>query len=230
MKTRFLTTVLVPLMLVCVGTSSAEERIHNLPFDRIEAGVATQVILIPDNVYHVEVKGSKEDVRDTYSELVSGKVKVFVKRDKEIRRDYNAVVEIHYKGQLREIEAHSAAEIRSMGATVKAGNLEIKASSAAKIELDVKCDELNLDVSSAADVTLTGTAKNIDVDCSSAATADLQNLKVDTADIDVSSTGKVTVNANTIDADVSSVGTLRYVGSPNFSKLETSTGGSVKQL
>ena len=111
---------------------------------------------------------------------------------------------------------------------VKSDRLELSASSAGNIKLEVYAKEINADISSSGDITLTGEADMLKADLSSAGDLKAYDLKAREADISVSSAGDADMNVSEkITARASSAGDINYKGDPKYVDAHSSSAGGI---
>jgi hypothetical protein len=132
--------------------------------------------------------------------------------------------------QLEKLSASSAGNIYSQG-VIKTSSLEVGASSAGNIEIEVEATgEVELSASSAGEIEIKGTARSLEADASSAGEIDAYDLEAESATVEASSAGSVKVNVkDALTANASSGGSIRYRGNPSKSITNSSSGGSVKK-
>lgn len=172
----------------------------------------------------VEVSGARLD--EVVTEVVGSTLRIEMRGGNY--RNSSIKVYVTYV-LLEKISASSASGVFSDG-PIKAPHLEINASSAATIELNLVVDHVSVDVSSAAEVMLEGTAKSLQADASSAGAVDAYDLVVDDVNGAASSAGSIKTTANRqINAEASSGGSIRYRGNPTKTNTSASSGGSVKK-
>jgi len=111
---------------------------------------------------------------------------------------------------------------------VKVNRLELSASSAGDIKLELYTKELDINISSSGDMTLTGEADILDADLSSAGDLNAYELRVREADISVSSAGDANINVTEkITARASSAGDISYTGNPKYVDAHSSSAGGI---
>jgi hypothetical protein len=111
---------------------------------------------------------------------------------------------------------------------VKSDRLELSASSAGNIKLEVYAKEIKVNISSSGDVSLTGEVDNLEADLSSAGDLNANDLKTREADISVSSAGNADINVSEkITARASSAGDINYRGNPKYVDAHSSSAGGV---
>lgn len=207
-----------------------ELRLEGVAFNQIETGTAVRVFLVPDSRNYLEVIGTDEEIRFTQTKHKGDEIEIYLRNPEDRGRgisDYDGYVVVHYSGVIDEIEAHSASSVSNDGYRLSVRKLSVDASSAANIDLEIECDDLEVDVSSAANITLAGYAKKTEVDASSAASVNLEELDVDFAEVEASTSANVVVNAKSLELEASTGASIRYKGNPAMRRMETSTGGSI---
>jgi hypothetical protein len=111
---------------------------------------------------------------------------------------------------------------------INGDKLELSASSAGDIKLDIKANKVDIDISSSGDITLTGDADMIRADLSSAGDLKAYDLQTREADISVSSAGDADVNVSEkITARASSAGDINYKGDPKYVDVHSSSAGGI---
>lgn len=111
---------------------------------------------------------------------------------------------------------------------INSDELELSASSAGNIKLEVNAKKVDLDISSSGDITLTGETDKLRADLSSAGDLNAYDLKSRVADISVSSAGNADVNVlERITARASSAGDVNYKGDPKYVDAHSSSAGGI---
>jgi hypothetical protein len=129
--------------------------------------------------------------------------------------------------ELNTIRTTSAGDV--IGETpVNSDKLELSASSAGDIKLDITAKEIRINISSSGDMTLTGEADFLEADLSSAGDLNAFGLKVREADVSVSSAGDADIYVSEkITARASSAGDINYMGNPKYIDSHSSSAGSI---
>jgi hypothetical protein len=142
-------------------------------------------------------------------------------REAEKERVYVTMKEIN------SVATSSAGDV--MGESpVRSERLELSASSAGDITLEIYAKEVKADLSSSGDMTLRGETDNLNADLSSAGDLNAYDLKAREADISVSSAGDADVNVtDKITARASSAGDINYKGDPKYVDVHTSSAGGI---
>jgi hypothetical protein len=142
-------------------------------------------------------------------------------RKAERKRVYVTMKEIKY------LSTSSAGDM--IGETpVRTENLELNASSAGDIKLEVYAKNVEVNISSSGDMTLTGEADILEGDLSSAGDLNAYDFKVREADIDVSSAGGADIYVTErLRANASSAGDVNYKGNPKYLDSHSSSAGGI---
>jgi hypothetical protein len=111
---------------------------------------------------------------------------------------------------------------------VNSDKLELSATSAGDIKLEVNSKEIEIDISSSGDITLSGETDILKADLSSAGDLNAYELKSREADISVSSAGDADVYVTErIRARASSAGDVNYKGDPKYVDAHSSSAGGI---
>src|SRR5512133_3608697 len=190
---------------------------------RVSSGV--DVYLKQGNDISVNVEADENLHEYIITEVKNGILNVYVDnvsiRDAERKR-----VNVTMK-EINSIRTTSAGDV--IGETpVRADNLELSASSAGNISLDVTADEIEVDISSSGDITLKGEAGTLDANLSSAGDLNAYDLKVKNADVSVSSAGDADIYVSEkLTARASSAGDINYSGNPKNVDAHSSSAGGI---
>lgn len=223
---RIVISILAVLWSLAVTAQQSEIRSIG-SFKGIKAGEAIDVYLKKGDKESVKVEVSGVSLSDVLTELSGGYLKIHM-RDGNYHGRRDVKVWVTYV-ELDKISASSASNVFSEG-PIKAGTLDIHASSAASIEISVDGGSLTIHASSAGDIMLEGKAKSIQAEASSAGEIDAYNLSVESAEANASSAGSIKLNVSTeLEAQASSGGSIRYRGNPSKTNTNSSSGGSVKK-
>jgi Putative auto-transporter adhesin, head GIN domain len=111
---------------------------------------------------------------------------------------------------------------------INSDRLELSASSAGDIKLEVKAGKIDVDISSSGDITLSGETDFLRADLSSAGDLKAYDLRAREADISVSSAGDADVYVSEkLTARASSAGDINYRGDPKYVDSHSSSAGGV---
>jgi len=131
--------------------------------------------------------------------------------------------------KIRSLKTSSAGDL--FGETpVKGDFIELAASSAGNMKLEIYAREISLNISSSGDMTLSGETDVLDADLSSAGDLNAFELQVKEADVSASSAGDADINVTErITARASSAGDINYRGNPKYVNVHSSSAGSISR-
>lgn len=194
------------------------------PFTGLKVSSGIDVYLTQGNNTSVTLEAD-ENLHDyIITEVRNGILNVYSEaniRDAERKRAYITMKEIN------SLRTTSAGDIIGES-PIKAGKLELSASSAGNIKIDVTATEIHLDISSSGDITLNGEAGMLEADLSSAGDLNAYDLEVKEADVSVSSAGDADIHVtDKITARASSAGDINYRGNPKYVDAHSSSAGGI---
>jgi len=199
-----------------------ERNAENFTGVRVSTGI--DVYLKQGNNEAISVEADENLHEYILTEVRDGVLHVYTEvniRKAERKRVYVTMKEVS------SVRTSSAGDV--IGETpIKCDKLELSASSAGNIKLDVNAKEIEADISSSGDITLTGEADMLKADLSSAGDLNAYDLKVREADISASSAGNAKINVSEkITARASSAGDINYQGNPKYVDAHSSSAGGV---
>lgn len=207
------------------GQKKQERKLSD--FDAVTVSSAINLYLKQGSETKAVVEVDGIDLERVLTEVSGGKLRISLRKNNTYRSTHVKVY-LTYK-HLEYISASSAADVYSES-VIKTDDLEINASSAASMELDIDVKDLEMAVSSAGDIELKGRAIDISGTASSAGDIDAFDLVCKTADVRASSAGGIRINVTgEIEARASSGGSVKYKGNPSTSNTDSSSGGSVRK-
>jgi Putative auto-transporter adhesin, head GIN domain len=194
------------------------------PFTGVSVSTGIDVYLKQGNNEAISVEADENLQEYILTEVRDGVLHVYTEvniRKAERERVYVTMKEVN------SVKTSSAGDV--FGETpVKSDRLELSASSAGDIKLEVYAKEIKADISSSGDITLTGETEMLNADLSSAGDLNAFDLKVREADVSASSAGDADINVSEkITARASSAGDINYMGNPRFVDSHSSSAGGV---
>jgi citrate lyase gamma subunit len=189
---------------------------------RVSSGI--DVYLKQSDNESIEVEADENLHEYILTEIRDGVLHVYTEaniREAEMKRVYVSMKEVN------SLKTSSAGDI--IGETpVKTEKLELSATSAGDIKLEVNVEEIEANISSSGDVTLTGKADILNADLSSAGDLNAYGLEVREADVSASSAGDADINVSErLIARSSSAGDVNYRGNPKYVDAHSSSAGGV---
>ena len=189
---------------------------------RVSSGI--DVYLKQSGNESIEVEADENLHEYIQTEIRDGVLNVYTEaniREAEMKRVYVSMKEIS------SLKTSSAGDI--IGETpLKTEKLELSASSAGDIKIEVNAKEIEANISSSGDVTLTGEADILNASLSSAGDLNAFGLEVREADVSASSAGDADINvSDRLRARSSSAGDINYRGNPKYVDGHSSSAGGV---
>ncbi len=189
---------------------------------RVSSGI--DVYLKQTGNESIEVEADENLHEYILTEIRDGVLHVYTEtniREAEMKRVYVTMKDIS------SLKTSSAGDI--IGETpVKTDKLELSATSAGDIKLEIYVKEVEATISSSGDVTLTGEADILNANLSSAGDLNSFGLEVREADVSASSAGDADINVSErLRARSSSAGDINYRGNPKYLDAHSSSAGGV---
>jgi hypothetical protein len=193
-------------------------------FSGVKVSTGIDVYLKQGNAEAISVEADENLQEYIITEVRDGVLHIYTQfniRWAERKRVYVTMKEIN------SVRTTSAGNI--IGETpVKSDRLELSASSAGNITLEVFAKEIKANISSSGDITLTGEVNRLEADLSSAGDLNAYGLKVREADVSASSAGDADINVSEkITARASSAGDINYRGNPKYVDSHSSSAGGI---
>ncbi|MBU2650859.1 MAG: DUF2807 domain-containing protein [Bacteroidetes bacterium] len=194
-------------------------------FNSIQVGGAFKVILTQGQEEYLQLELEENLMDKVITEVVGGELKIYTKDNINAKSDM--IVRITFKN-LEELDISGACDVSSAN-TFKLGELELEASGASEIDLEMTLEKLECNCSGASNVDLKGNALSMDLDLSGASNIDALEFEVEVADIEVSGAADAKIFASKkLNAGVSGAASIRYKGTPAIN-TDISGAGSIKQ-
>lgn len=208
------------------GNKEVVEQIRDVPtFKEISSSNAINVLLKKGDENKVVVRTNSDLQEFVKTKVENDKLKIFIKGN--IKTDAELTVWVTYT-ELKGVKTSSASKMICED-KIQADSFYIEASSASDINLaNVEAENIKIEVSAAANVEISGNCDDLEVEISSASNADLFELIAKKAVVEASSASNARVYViNKIDAEASSMATVRCEGTPKYITKNTSSGGSI---
>jgi hypothetical protein len=232
---RFIFIAAIVLGVSCVVNSQSGKSVHgnhNVTKSERNTGSFTG-IKVSSGVDVYLKQGDKESVTveadENLHEYIITEVKggiLHVYTDANIREAERERVYVTMK-DINSVQTTSAGDIVGES-PIKSENLELSASSAGDITLEIYTKEIEIDISSSGDISLSGETEKMKADLSSAGDLKAYQLKAKEADLSVSSAGDADINVSEkLTARASSAGDINYMGDPKSIDVHTSSAGGI---
>lgn len=193
-------------------------------FEGIKASNAISVILTQAKETSIKVE-TDDNLHEILKVYVEDEI-LHIYFDRNIR---SAVSRKVYVGMpiINSLQASSASSITGEN-TIETEDLDLNASSAASINVEVKAFSISSNSSSAASIKLKGTCTELDADASSASNIKAKGLETKIVRANASSAASIKVFASkTLYAEASSGASVNCYGDPEDKSVSESSGGSI---
>jgi uncharacterized protein YxeA len=195
-------------------------------FTGIKVSSGIDVYLRQGNKESVSVEADENLHEYIITEVKNGVLHVYSDvsiRDADCKAAHVTMKEIKY------LSTSSAGDITGES-PIKADYLELSASSAGNIRLEVTASDIEVNISSSGDITLSGKAERLDANLSSAGDLNAFDLEVAKAEVIVSSAGDADIRVSEkLTARASSAGDINYTGNPKYVDARTSSAGNIRK-
>ena len=193
-------------------------------FTGVKVSSGIDVYLKQGNNESVSVEADENLHEYIITEVRGGILNVYSEyniREAERKRVYVTMKEVN------SVKTTSAGDVTGES-PINSDRLELSASSAGDIKLEVHAKNINVDISSSGDISLSGETDMLRADLSSAGDLNAYDLKSREADVSVSSAGDADVYVSErITARSSSAGDINYKGDPKYVDAHSSSAGGI---
>jgi hypothetical protein len=191
---------------------------------KVSSGI--DVYLRQGNNESINVEADENLQEYILTEIRSGVLHVYTEAN--IREAEKKIVYVTMK-EVNSVRTSSAGDVT--GETpIKTDKLELSASSAGNINIEVFANEIDIEISSSGDITLSGEVDFFEAELSSAGDLNAFNLIAGEADISVSSAGDADINVKEkLTARASSAGDINYKGNPKYVDAHSSSAGGIRR-
>jgi len=220
------TKIIGAICLLSLVSRAQVEIKKTLPdFNKIEISANTTVYLKKSATPFISMEQQDTITPGVRFDVVEGKLIVQDKKNV----DLPVKVTIGYT-TLNEIEAHSAATIKS-SETITSTDFSFNISGAAKCKLDISVNNLSIVESGAASLSLSGACNKVEAIISGAASLKAEGLVSENGDINTSGASTARVNVkNKLVGNNSGASTLKYAGDPKEVQLNQSGAATIKRI
>lgn len=196
-------------------------------FDKIDISGAFYVTLTPSNSNILTIESDENLLR--YIDISVRGNRLFIETDRRLSSRKGIKIGVPIK-ELKAISSSGASDIIS-NEPISTAELDVDLSGAGKVDLKLDVKLVTLDLSGAVMVYLEGVAESFEVEMSGAGSLMAEGFEVKDCDVDISGVGHVLVNVTgTLNAQVSGLGKVEYIGNPESVKGEVSGVGDIDKV
>jgi hypothetical protein len=214
-------TIIMTMLALNVTAQDKKEVIkekRTLPaFTGISVGGAFEVYLTQGEPQEVIVETHANFMENVMTQVNGSTLDISSKGLKNIH-ELNVYITVP---EVKSVEASGAAEVKGRS-TVRADELDLSASGASELSMEIQVTQLKTNTSGAAEMKLAGTAENHSGDVSGAGSLNARELNTEKSYLTVSGAASAYVHASEeIAGDVSGAGELKYSGNPQNNLTHT---------
>jgi hypothetical protein len=195
-------------------------------FTKLKVGSAIKVIITVGTQNKVVIEAEEKVIDKIKAEVNGNELHLFSKEHYSSMKTVIAYITVT---ELTSIHASGASAV-SATSPINTKVLDIEASGASEIKLDIKTERLKLELSGASSTTFKGSTTNLEASVSGASALKAQDLTSAKTEVSASGASSAKVNASEVlKADASGASSIRYSGDPKNKSVDVSGSGSVKK-
>ena len=228
----FSSIVLIALASFKAGAGGAGESgsIRDVSgFDSVRFGTSGELVITQGDRDALEITASARDLASIVTEVRGGTLYIGREGSGSVFSFRPPVFRLTMKS-IAGLETHSSGKI--VANSLRAGSLRIRISSSGGISIDsLAADSLDVQISSSGSLKVAGTVKQQDIRLSSSGSYMARDLASRTAKVNVSSSGSATLRvSDSLEANVTSSGDVRYYGNPPRVNRNVTSSGRLLSL
>ncbi len=228
----FSSIVLIALASFAGGTRGAEETgsVRDVSgFDSVSFGSSGELIITQGDREALEIVARARDIPSIVTEVRGGTL--YIGREETGSAiSFRPPVFRLTMNTIAGLETHSSGKITAND--LRASSLRLRISSSGSISIDsLVADSLDVQISSSGSVRVAGSVEQQDIHLSSSGNYLAKNLASRTARVTVSSSGAATIRVSeSLEANVTSSGDVRYYGNPSRVEGNVTSSGRLVSL
>lgn len=209
------------------GKVTKEKRIVHGDFTKVSASNAIDVVIIQSDSTEIVVEADDNLQKEIITTVENGTLIIKCKRGSF--RDITKKKVTVKMPTIEKLEASSAASISGKG-IIQGQDINIEASSASTIDVNVEYDDITSESSSASSIKLEGKSLKIRTSASSGSTINARKLFANEIQADASSGSNIIIHPIvSLKAEASSGGSINYDSTPKTIEKTSNSGGSISQ-
>lgn len=210
------------------GVETSEKRQVG-PYDAISVSHVIQATLVPGAEGELLLEGEENLLEHIVAEVSGNRLTLKAEKGYQLQPSRgSAGIRVRVPvTDLSALEVSGAAHITGNG-TFTFADLEIDGSGAGEMNLEFRSANLEVEVSGACDITLGGSAETLEIRGSGASDLKAYGLQARSAGVRLSGSADVEISVSeSLEAEVSGAGDLRYRGNPEKLQSRASGAGSI---
>jgi hypothetical protein len=191
--------------------------------DRVELAIPAKLEIMQGSKEELTVKADDNVLPYLTTNVSGGKVVIRYQPQVQVHPSQPPQITLTVK-DLKGVQVSSSGSMQV--GTITTDDFDLALSSSGSIDIqELRADKIAADLTSTGDIILRGEANKLNLDVSSSGAFQGGDLKVQEADINLSSSGKITVwVTDDLRAKISSSGNIYYYGNPTVHPTLTSSG------
>ncbi|MCC8174626.1 MAG: DUF2807 domain-containing protein [Odoribacter sp.] len=207
------------------GHLTTQERIVS-PFTGIQVTQGIEVIISKSGVNTVTIEADDNLINHIITEVKNKNLSINLESNINVNSYKKMTVKIGMPS-LDKVKATTAASVHSED-TWNGSKLDLSATTAARISLNIDYFQVNIQMTTSSETTLTGKAVKTNITESTASNLKGNNFYTSETDISLATGSEATLNvADNIGYRLSTGSNLKYIGSPQVNRSKITSGGSV---
>jgi len=209
------------------GNIKTEERSVSA-FKNVEAAGAVKLYVSQGDLKPVRIETDENLL--PYIEVIQDGDQITIRNKEHVNLNPTHDIKIYVTSPLyNKIEVSGASDIIGQGKITNSENLELNASGAGNIDMEVDAPKLSAEITGSGTMNIKGQTKDADLNLTGAADAHCFDLMSENMKVDISGAGSAEVFASVkLDADVSGAGSVKYKGNAAVNQ-HISGAGSVQK-
>jgi hypothetical protein len=214
---------LLPVSGQVVGKGEiVKQRIHPGTFDKIRISGAQEAVIMNDSDFSVTIETHANLLDHITVNIDNGLISF---KTKNIKR-YDVMKFYITAPNIRQIMASGASEV-SVPETIRGEDLNISASGASELDLNLDYDKITVKASGASEITMAGKTGYLDVNASGASEVRAKKLAADTAVVNASGASECYVNTQSnLTYQMSGIAEVNYIKEPQTVVIRTEAGNT----
>jgi hypothetical protein len=210
------------------GVIKTEERTVS-SFKHVEASGAIKLLVSQGGLKPVKLEGDENIL--PYIEVVQEGDRITIRTRQGYNLNPSGELNVYVTAPVyNSINVSGASDIKGQNKIFNPENLEMQASGAGDIEMEVDAPEIAAEISGSGSIRLKGQTKSLNINLSGAGHAYCFDLLSENTKVDISGAGSAEVYASVkLEADVSGVGNVRYKGNASNMNQHVTGAGSVNK-
>jgi hypothetical protein len=197
-------------------------------FKHVDAGGNIKLVVVQGNLKPIILEGDENILPFIEVKQDGDQINIETKHGYNLSPSHDLIITVT-SPDYRSIDVSGSSDITGQNKITSTEELELHASGAGDIKMEVDAPKITAGISGSGSITLKGETKDAELNLSGAGHAYCFDLFSETAAVEISGAGSAEVNASVkLTASVSGAGNIRYKGNPTISQ-EISGAGSVSK-